>query len=91
MPENVKSHKCPRCGETKPIHPDNWYRQKACKSGFDLSKCKICAKKYNQSRYDGSFTKRAPIPKPRKKSYFDIACLKDEVRRATEKTPSIYL
>ena len=84
-------HKCKRCGETKPINSDNWHRQKTARTGFDLTKCKVCANRYLQSRRDGTFTKRAPIPKPRKHSFFDEACIKDEVRRATEKTPSIYL
>ena len=85
-------HKCRRCDKIKPVNKENWHRQSQSKSGFDLTKCKVCANKYLQSRRDGTFQKGAPIPKPRKRpeNPFELACLKYKFKLASEPTISIF-
>ena len=86
----MEKHNCRRCGQDRLINEKNWYRQTASKSGFDLTKCKACAIKYYQSRRDGTWQRRTIVPKPRKVNKMEIACIRDEARRAFEPLTSIY-
>ena len=86
----METHKCPRCCLPKLIIEANWHRKTKSKTGFDLAMCKMCRNKYAQARRDGTWQKRAPRPKVRKPSGFEIACIREKVRYASEPTISIY-
>ena len=87
----MESHRCRRCGETKLVNEDNWYRQRASKTGYDLTKCKVCGSIYQRSRRAGTWQRRAPKSKPRKRpaTSFELSCIKYKVKLASEPTISI--
>jgi len=87
----METYNCRRCGKDKLLNKENWYHQKLNKTGFDTSKCKDCAKKYNKTRYYGTFVKgETYTPRKRPSDSFELACIKYKVRLAAEPVISIF-
>ena len=85
-------HKCPRCEESMPISEEYWHRKTKSVTGFDLTMCKACRNKYQKSRRNGTWQKRATKPKIRKRpvSSFKLSCMRYRVKLALEPTTSIF-
>ena len=77
----MKKLKCPECKQPKEVNEDNWYRREGSKSGFNLSKCRNCLRKYQKQRLHRVIKK--PYVEP-PVTPFDQACMLDRAKRARE-------
>ena len=83
-----EKHLCKKCGEIKEVNETFWYRCRKTKSGFDLTKCKVCAKKRLIERQ--LRIQQESFRKAQKFTEFDKACWRQQLERAIAKIPSIY-
>ena len=83
----MKRHKCKKCGIAKEVNEDNWHCNKTKSSGFDLSKCRDCARQYHYDRLH-RVVKKPHVEAPL--TPYESACAKDRVKRAVEPTVSIF-
>ena len=81
-------HLCKRCGETKTLDEDNWYRDKSSKTGFLMNGCRDCQRKerlkYSKRRFIAAQDRKAEPDTP-----FDDLAIRDSIARKLSKTTSM--
>ncbi|MBE3035720.1 MAG: hypothetical protein IMZ70_01350 [Candidatus Atribacteria bacterium] len=88
--EEVKQVTCPKCNETKPLTELYWYRNAKASTGFVVCICKVCHSKYYKIRNRLLKEKETKAQADERFDPFCKAALKDQVKRMSEPTTSIY-
>jgi len=83
----MKTKLCKKCGEKKAINEDNWHRCATSKSGFTLSKCRLCMNTYHREKLTRILRKTHFEPPM---TPFELSCLDDRIRREMEPVYSVF-
>lgn len=90
---------CRKCDTLKELNAENFYRDASNKTGFAKNWCKKCTKKYNNGRRAQRSIKAGlstthlneinEEPSEKRKAFDDV-CFKEQVRKRSTGTLSIY-